>query len=368
MCALVLSVACSPMGCRAGTVEVGGVEFVARNLTVEGAAVAAADFDRDGHQDLVCAGQPRLTIFRGDGKGNLDPLSRVPGGENPVDFAIADLDEDGNLDIAVANHDTDYLTILLGDGSGAFRPAGNSPLRIEVRPHPHAVRAVDVDVDGHVDLVVDHRDARGYLVLRGLGEGRFASPGTLVEGGGDPYRGMAIGDIDGDGRPDLVAPNPTAVGVLLNAADERIAFVRAEPVAAAAPFAVDLGDFNGDDRLDLIVASGEGSPLVEIFFGDGRGGFEQASGSPFRLAPGAKDVAVGDFDGDGIEDAAVSSYRSSEVLVLLGGRDSFRTGSFPAGEHPWGLAAADLNEDGIDDLVIADDATIRATVFLSIRD
>jgi hypothetical protein len=349
------------------TVAVGDARFVPRNISVGSMAVAAADFDNDGWQDLVGAGEPQLTIMRGDGEGELIPSGRVPGGEHPVGFALADLNEDGDVDIVVANHDTDYLTILIGDGQGSFQPAPNSPLRIAVLPHPHVVRAEDLDADGHVDLIVDHRQAEGLLILRGLGDGRFESPGTLVEVGGDPYRGMAVGDINADGSLDLVTPNPREVGVLLNAGEEGIAFLPADPVDAEAPFAVELGDFNGDGWLDLIAASDEGSPLVELFWGDGRGGFEEADDSPYHFAPGGKNIVVGDFNGDGIEDAAVTCYLSSDVLVLLGGRDAMRMGYIVGGENPWGMAVTDLNRDGKDDLVIADDKADRAVVYLSLN-
>ena len=232
-------------------------------------------------------------------------------------------------------------------------------------PHPHVVRAADLDGDGHLDLIVDHRQGEGLLILRGHGDGTFAAPGTLVGVGGDPYRGMALGDLDGDGRLDLATPNPRAVGIRLAADPGRLAFRRAPDVAADTPFGVALADFNGDGRLDLVSASGEGSARVQLFWGDGHGGFEEADGSPLRLATGGKSIAVGDFDGDGIPDAAVASYRSSGVLVVLGGGGALRTATLPAGEHPWAIAAADLNEDGIDDLVIADDANPRATVYLS---
>jgi hypothetical protein len=153
---------------------------------------------------------------------------------------------------------------------------------------------------------------------------------------------------------------------LLNTSDERIAFVRASPVDAESPFAVELGDFNGDGKLDLIAASDEGSPLVQLFWGDGHGGFTEAADSPLRFAPGGKNIVVGDFNGDGIDDAAVSSWLSSDVLVLLGGLGAIHTGTLPADEHPWGLATADLNGDGKDDLVIGDDIIHRATVYLTL--
>lgn len=105
---------------------------------------------------------------------------------------------------------------------------------------------------------------------------------------------------------------------------------------------------------------------MQLFLGDGNGGFEEANTSPFHFAPGGKNIAVGDFNGDSIEDAAVACWQSSDILLLLGGRDSIHTGALLGGEHPWGLVAADLNGDGMDDLVIADDAAPRAAIYLSL--
>lgn len=346
-------------------VSVADARFFMQSLAVESAAMAIADFDNDGRQDLVTAGEPNLTIFHGDGRGGLTPLSLVPGGQEPTDFALPDLDEDGDIDIIVANHNTDYLTILLGDGQGHFQPAPVSPMTIDVSPHPHVVRIADLDRDGHMDLVIDHRDGEGLLILRGLGSGNFETPGILVDVGGDPYRGLAIGDIDGDGRLDLVTPNPSEVAVLLNTSLQELSFVQAAPVAATTPFAVELGYFNDDNYLDLIAASGESSSLVELFLGDGRGGFEEAPDSPFQLSPGGKNIIVADFNGDKVDDAVVVSYQSSEILMLLGGPVAMKVSTLPAGEHPWSLAAGDLNGDGRDDLVVADDGADKVTLYLS---
>lgn len=363
---LLLSTAWPLAACQTDTARIGDdVTFVPHALAAQGSAAAAADLDNDGHQDLVVVGD-QLMIFRGDGSGGFVALGSVPAGENPDDAAVADVNGDGILDIAVANHDTDYLTILLGNGTGKFRPAPNSPLRITVRPHPHQVRAADLDADGHVDLIVDHRHGEGLLILRGLGDGAFATPGQLVESGGDPYLGMAVGDLDGDGRLDLVTPNPRNVGVLLSTEPARLEFRRAPPVPAPSPFGVGLGDVNGDGTLDLIAASNERSPLVQVFRGDGRGGFTEMDDSPFDHGAGGKKVAVGDFDGDGIHDAAVANFMLSDVLVILGAADTLRTGRVPGGENPWGLVAADFNEDGGDDLVIVDYSNPRTTVYLTV--
>jgi len=218
------------------------------------------------------------------------------------------------------------------------------------------VRAADLDADGLPDLVVDHRDAGGVLVLRGLGGGIFEQPGVLVPVGGDPYRGMALGDIDGDGRPDLVTPNPNDAGILINTSREGITFERAGAVPARSPFAVSLADFDGDERLDLVSGANERLSVVEVFLGDGEGGFVPHPESPFEFAAGGKHIASGDFNADGLADAVIACWQSPEVMVLWGGRDDLQTELLPGGEHPWGLAVVDLNDDGMDDIVIADES------------
>ncbi len=352
--------------CQPDTVKIGGVDFVQQSYEVgEGEpAVAFADLDNDGHQDLVVASSSRndLTILRGDGHGGLTIVGRVPAGENPTDVTAADINGDGIIDLAVANHETSYLTLLVGDGHGGFHPASNSPLTINVEPHPHAVRVEDLDGDGHVDLIVDHRARGGLLVLRGLGQGAFDTPGTVVGVGGDPYLGLAAGDLNGDSRLDLVTPNPDEVGVLLSTGSSGMGFRRAPPVGAASPFGVALADFDGDGLLDLIAASDGGASLAEIFLGDGRGGFREAGTAPFRMAAGAKNIAVGDVNGDGVGDALVSSWNSDLLVVLGASYQAFRLHGI---ENPWGLAVVDLNQDGKDDLVIADGVRSLVTVYLS---
>lgn len=359
--------AAAELAAPAETVALSEVEFALYTFKIdssESVAVAAADFDEDGYLDLVVSGEPNLHVLKGDGQGGFSPLSRPPGGQQPNDFALADLNEDGHIDIVVANHDSDHLTVLRGDGTGQFGLLPKPHLKIDVSPHPHVVRAADLDGDGRIDLAVDHRDALGVLILRGLGNGLFEQPGILAAVAGDPYRGFALGDLNRDGFLDIVTPNPNEVGLLLTTEDP-LNFKRAEPLPAASPFAVEIGDFNGDGWLDVIAAAGERSPHVHIFFGDSSGRFKEAGRSPFRLALGGKNLIVGDFNGDGLDDAAVAAWQSTDVTVIFGGADPQVAGTVPGVEHPWGLAAADLNEDGRDDLIVADDTSQTLTIFLT---
>lgn len=349
------------------TFRVGDVKFARRTVSVgEGQKEATAgDLNGDGRPELVIAGNDSVAILQGDGNGNVVVQNRVPAGPNPAGPALADLDGDGRVDVAVANHDTDYLTLLRGDGTGGVRAFPHSPLTIDVDPHPHAVRTADLDADGHMDLIVDHRAGEGLLILRGTGRGAFASPGTLVDAGGDPYRSMAIGDLDGDGQLDLVTPNPNAVGIMLSTNAKQLAFSQDAIATKAGPFAVDLGDLNGDGPLDIVAALDEGSSLVQLFLGDGQGTFREAEGSPFRLAVGGKQIARGDFNGDGVDDAAIVCWNAPDVLILLGDTRSIQMVRLPDAEDSWGPVAADLNGDGTDDLVIPDAANDQAVIYFS---
>jgi hypothetical protein len=359
-----------PLVADAALFRVGDVAFIQETLaTGSGQTVlVCADFDSDGHLDLVVAGgvvagaRDGGFLHIGDGRGRFELAGPLALGPDVSHVAAADIDGDGNLDLVAANHETDHVTLLRGDGLGRFVPAPGSPLTVDVAPHPHFVAVRDLDADGREELVIDSRDRRGLHVLPGLGAGRLG-PGRTVPIGGDPYRGFAIGDVDLDGLPDLVTPNQDAVAVSINSGN--LEFAAAVPVPAARPFAVALADFDADGRPDIVAAS-ESEPLVDVLFGDGEGGFRAADDADLIIFSGPKRIATGDVNGDGFADALVTSW-SSDGLIVLGGPSGLRPVRLPLGDNqnPWGLAVADFNEDGIDDFVIADGVGSSATVFLS---
>ena len=149
-------------------------------------------------------------MLTGRGDDRFDVSWSGAAGENPVDLAIADLDEDGLADLAVGNHETDYVTLLFGIAGGGFERRGHSRLRVNVSPRPHAVRLQDMDSDGHADLLVDDRTPESIRLFRGLGDGTL-SGATSIDVGGDPYRSMSLADVTGDGLADLITPNPDHV-------------------------------------------------------------------------------------------------------------------------------------------------------------
>lgn len=348
-------------------------------LEVEGPTdVALADLNGDGHVDAVVAAAG-LHVLLGDGTGALREVGTVDDIANPNGIDIGDANGDGVPDIGVANHDTEHVTVLLGDGAGGFDLAPGSPLVAGVDPHPHAVLWADLDGDGRQDLLVDDRNGHAVMVLRGVGDGTFERPGTPVPVGGDPYRGMVLADVDGDGRTDLLTPNEREVAVRLGAAGADgphgedagdgdgvgqrggFAFEKAPPVAVPGPFSIGVADMTGDGVPDLVTAS-ERDGFVRLFPGDGAGGFGPATDSvPVAPSEGVA-LATGDVNGDGVDDAVVTSYTSPTVVVMLGGGTIGRA-TFEADRNPWGLDVADMDGDGRADAVIADEGAGRVFLF-----
>ncbi|HMB55277.1 MAG TPA: VCBS repeat-containing protein [Thermoanaerobaculia bacterium] len=333
----------------------------------EPSAVVAADVTGDGHADLLVADERggRVVVFIGDGAGGFERHADVPAGPHPSDLAVGDLDGDGRPDLAIANHETDHLTLLAGDGSGGFRPFAASPLAIDVAPHPHAVALADVDEDGALDLLVDHRDGHGLLLLLGDGTGGFTAS-QVIGVGGDPYRGMVLADLDDDGHLDLATPNERAVAVRLGDGGGGFRTPAGSPLAAGDPFTVAAGDFDGDGRSDLGAGSGEGRGEVHLWLGDGAGGFAAAPGSPFATAAGPKRAVAADLDGDGRDELLLTVWGGPLLVVRLGD-DGARVEEIAAGADPWGLATADLDGDGRPDVAVANAGDGTLTVLLSRR-
>lgn len=341
------------------------------------AALATGDFNRDGKLDLVVGsgGADDVTLFLGDGKGGLTQAGSFPAGPSPTEMVAADFNRDGNLDLAIANHGVPSVTVLLGDGRGGFRPAPGSPLAVRSRPHPHTVDACDANSDGILDLVVDSFGENRLTLLLGDGKGGFAAPGIPIEAGRKPYRNLKFQDLDGDGRCDLVMPNMVERGVTVLFGDGRGGFRGSDrpPIPAGpSPFTVAVADVNGDRRPDLVVGnySGHGDDPsgdgLTFLLGDGRGSFRL--GPRIETGRSSGDVAVGDVNGDGVADAATVNAGSRDITLAWGGPGGLspaRTVTVPGAGRSWRILLADFDGNRRADAVTAspDDGTV--TVFLA---
>ena len=214
--------------------------------------------------------------LEGAGDGTFAAEQRFAAGGRPQSVSIGDLDGDSVPDIAVANEDTDDVSVLLGAGDGTFAPeqrfgTGNGPASVSIG---------DLDGDGAPDLAVANAFSDDVSVLLGAGDGTFAAEQRF--GAGDRPESVSIGDLDGDGAPDLAVAN----------------------------------EFSDD--VSVLLGLGKGTFAPEQRFGVG--------GDPFS-------VSIGDLDGDGDSDLAVANFSSGDVSVLLNQRGAARSGLL-AGRDP----------------------------------
>jgi hypothetical protein len=325
--------------------------------------VAIGDINGDGRLDILAAnaGSDDVTVLLGDGRGGSRPAPGSPFalGPKPHRVALGDVNRDGRLDLATTEHDSHDVRVFLGRGEGSFAPAAGSPFAALAsgRPHNHGLVFTDVDGDGSLDLATSNQNDSSVSVLLGDGRGGFrSSPGSPFRVGRAPYP-LAAGDVTGDGQVDIVTPDVGSNTITVLAGDGAGRFATAEgsPYAVAfRPYAVALGDLNGDGRPD-IVAAHDDITLLTVLLNDGRGRFRPSPGSPVDIGERGGTVVLADFDHDGRFDLATGTAAHHLAVWLGDGAGRFRAapGSpYAAPRGPWSLAAGDLNRDGKPDLVV----------------
>jgi hypothetical protein len=230
-------------------------------------AVAAGDIDADGDADLVLGNRGEETVLLNDGTGRFSPSAgAVPArGDDTQDVVLGDLDGDTDLDLTIGNESGGPNVVLLNDGRGRFSSA---PSPLPSRAAPEATRNVslaDIDADGDLDMAFANVIFAGGnprpRLLRNVGGGRFediTDPSVPASASG--FIDFEFGDVDSDGDPDLVGTSfpINTLGLYLN--DGRGSFTAAPAGVFPAPILVqgvevEIGDVNGDRRRDVYVAT-----------------------------------------------------------------------------------------------------------------
>jgi hypothetical protein len=292
---------------------------------------------RGGSFYAIAVSGPLVALAAPDGvQAGTQHLSSAP----PISLTLVDLNGDGAQDI-VAVHGS-VAAVWLGPGFETERDFPNGG-------GASAVVAADFDRDGHDDVAVVNQANESVSVLSGRGDGTL---GALVSyPTGLSPAGAAVGDFDHDGRPDLAIADFDTPGMSVLLSRDGGFAPRVGYPTAQWPLGIAVGDFDRDGFDDLAVACSGGAE-VDVFMNDGGAGFT------LRAVPvddAVRSIVAADFDGDGQLDLAVAHYmQPGRVGVLKGVFGTEKTRA--VGVRPSGLAAGDLDGDGLPDVLVADDA------------
>jgi hypothetical protein len=330
-------------------------------------AIAIADFDNDGHPDLVVgnyAGYPpgsSLNLLHNKGDGTFSAWTSYPS-DISLNLVVGSFASQQSKDI-VAGCD---LFAGAGDGTFASPLTYSQTYNCGTQIPTNNLVAADFDGDGRLDLAWANYDVVAVYLNRGAGQFFEVDTSTYVES-------LATGDFDGDGRPDLVAVswgrgNPSYLKILLNTGDGTFSQQYIDEGYDNLS-GVAVGDLNGDGAPDIIVSQVLDINAFEVRLNQGDANFSAStkySGNLFEV----RSTAVGDLNGDGSNDLVFANYGEQSLAVFFNQGD----GTFgpqvdwSLATDPLSVALGDLNSDGRLDVAVAGSPSsggYSVTVFLS---
>jgi hypothetical protein len=253
------------------------------------------------------------------------------GGTHPNGVVVADFNGDGKLDIAVSNFEQNSVAVFLNRGSGIFAPRTIAPIITTVQLDSSSGLNVgglavgDFNEDGKPDLVVPTiAGSQVSIVLLGNGDGTFRQQPPIPNSFG--FLRAKVADLNGDGHQDLVFAMNGSLGISLGNGDGEFQAMTGLPSPSGLYLGLAVVDFNGDGKLD-IVATDFGSPFgglgtLLFYAGNGDGTFADATAVTLEISSFPGSLASGDFNGDGKQDLLIG-FPSSAFVVFGNGDGTF---------------------------------------------
>jgi hypothetical protein len=283
--------------------------------------IAVNDVNSDGQSDIITANYlgNSISVLPGNGNGTFQAAVAYATGSYsaPADVAVGDINSDGKLDIITANYNNATVGVFINNGNGTFQPI----ITYSAGPNcnPISVVATDVNGDGKADIITGNYFGNAAGVLLNDGYGSFQPIVLYPTSTGDHTHNVAVADLNSDGRPDIITANTNnnAAGVMLGNGNGTFQSMVSYVIGPNQyGYDIAVADITGDTKPDLVVVNGS-SNAAEVLPGNGNGTFQLFSlfGTGSNSAPNK--VAVADLNGDNKPDIVTGNNNNNTVSVLF---------------------------------------------------
>ena len=340
-------------------------------------SMVIGDLNNDSCLDIVVAnyGYDEILVFWGYGDGTFPTQDTYSTGyySLPTSVVMDDVNSDSRLDIVVANYGNDNVGVLLGYGNGTF--SQQQTYSTGSNSQPTAVALGDFNSDHRLDIVVANYEANNLGIFIGCGNGNFTEQQTYSTGSGSNPNWVAIGDLNDDNHVDIVVALAATsfIGIFFGYGDGTFAEQVLYSIASrGTPYSVVLGDLNNDNRLDIAVSiSFYWSSGVGIFLGYGNGTFAPVTLFVTGFGSIPAGITLADLNNNNILDIIVANYGTNNVGVFFGVGDgtfleqvTYSTGNFSS---PYSVALGDFNKDGRLDIAVTNLNTSNVGILFGIE-